>query len=52
MRPAPLESIARTAQLPDAEVREALHELAALGLVEETVRGWSLTSAAAERGAG
>jgi DNA processing protein len=52
VRPAPLESIARTAQLPDDEVREALHELAALGLVEETVRGWTLTSAAAERGAG
>jgi DNA processing protein len=52
VRPAPVASIARTAQLSDAEAREALRELAALGLVEETAGGWSLTSAAAEEGAG
>ena len=50
VRPAAVESIARTAQLSDGEAREALHELAALGLVEETAGGWCLTSAAGERG--
>jgi len=50
VRPAAVESIARTAQLSHGEAREALHELAALGLVEETAGGWSLTSAAAEPG--
>jgi DNA processing protein len=50
VRPAALESIARTAQLSDAEARDTLHELAALGLVEQTAGGWSLTSAAAEDG--
>ena len=50
VRPAALESIARTAQLSGVEAREALHELAALGLVEETAGGWSLTRAADEEG--
>ena len=52
VRPAAVASIARTAQLSDGEARETLHELAALGLVGETVGGWSLTSAAVEDGAG
>lgn len=52
MRPAELTSIARTAQLSDAEAREALDELAALGLVQETAGRWSLSRAAAEEPGG